>query len=198
MWDGPNNASHRMSLYSEDGNMRPWQVETPGRSRGNTVSIRNSGPMEYPMTAGVGTFSSPSRSREQPMSSREPFHSPINSVSQTIHPSRSREPMNSRESLNSSMNSASQTIDGGSLRTWSLGHAIGSVRISLYSDGRPITATVELWGVGNHVKQSAEIYSEDGDSSPTILTIQTPGPGDTVAIRNTGYMAFPLKASIAY
>lgn len=203
LWDGPNNTPHRMKLYSEDGNMRPWHIETPGRSRGNVVSVRNTGPMEFPVTAGVGSFSSPTRS-SQSVGSRDPFRSPTYG-SQSRYDSQSgygtqsgysTQYGNSREPFRSPMNEVQQNIDGGALRTWSLGQTSNSIRVSLYSEGRPIEATVELWGVGNHVKQSAEIYSEDGDTRPTILTINPQGYGGTIAIRNIGHMAFPLTARV--
>ena len=53
LWHGPDNTPFKMRVYSENGGMRPFSavVETP---RGpNTVSIRNIGQMEFPISADV-------------------------------------------------------------------------------------------------------------------------------------------------
>merc|ERR1719506_2725028 len=53
LWHGPDNTPFKMRVYSENGGLRPFSavVETP---RGpNTVSVRNIGQMEFPITADV-------------------------------------------------------------------------------------------------------------------------------------------------
>lgn len=53
LWQGPDNAPMKMGVYLEDGNMRPFRAvfETPGDS--NAIAIRNTGQLEFPLTAGV-------------------------------------------------------------------------------------------------------------------------------------------------
>jgi len=53
LWQGPDNSPQRMSVYLEDGSLRPFRctIESPGSS--NAVSIRNTGQMEYPLTAAL-------------------------------------------------------------------------------------------------------------------------------------------------
>merc|ERR1719253_1942273 len=53
LWNGPDNTPTKMRVYSENGGMRPFSavLETPRAP--NTVSIRNIGQMEFPITADV-------------------------------------------------------------------------------------------------------------------------------------------------
>lgn len=50
---GPNNVKKFIELQIEDGHTRPFEcvIETPGS--GNVVSVENTAPMEFPMTASV-------------------------------------------------------------------------------------------------------------------------------------------------
>jgi len=53
LWLGPDNTPTKMRVYLEDGNLRPFNavLETPLGP--NTVSIRNVGQLEFPLTADV-------------------------------------------------------------------------------------------------------------------------------------------------
>jgi len=53
LWHGPNNTPQKMRVYLENGSVSPFSavVETPRGS--NVIAIRNTGHLEFPMTAGV-------------------------------------------------------------------------------------------------------------------------------------------------
>jgi hypothetical protein len=53
LWNGPDNTPYKVRVYTEDGAIRPFNtvIETPRGS--NTVSIKNIGQLELPLTATV-------------------------------------------------------------------------------------------------------------------------------------------------
>jgi len=92
------------------------------------------------------------------------------------------------------------TIQGGSLRTWSFQRPRESVEVLLKSDGRPLHADVQLGHGPDNVPQRVGVYMEDGGERTFRAVIMTPrvstGSSDTLAIRNTGVMEFPLYAGV--
>ena len=88
-------------------------------------------------------------------------------------------------------------VHGGSLKTWSFVHpSLERVRLLLQTDGRPLSAEVALWQGPDSTPHKMRVYSDDGHERPFSTVIQTPGSPNTVAIRNTGLMEFPLAALV--
>ena len=188
LWEGPDHTPTRMRLYSEDAQLRPFHAIVENRGRrsnpsstssygngygynpGNVMSIRNTGPMEFPLVTIV------SRQPSQPQPQQ---HSMVSSTTPTT-------------------TTTTTTVQGGALRTWSFDHSVGSVQVRLTTEsGLPMYALVEHWGVDGHVKQIAELYHDNGAQRPFVCTIQTPGgSGDTIAIGNTGPLEYPLQANV--
>lgn len=124
LWDGPNNSPTKMKVYSEDGRMRPVNamVENPQRGqRGNTLSVRNTGPMEFPINAGVsslggGPTMSPSGNKGSLAGSEGAYRTErdVNGFTRPGSPSMAR----------------GETVQGGALRTFPLDYSVEAVQVT--------------------------------------------------------------------
>jgi hypothetical protein len=70
------------------------------------------------------------------------------------------------------------------------------VQVTITSDGLPVNAKVELWGTSSHVKQLAEVYNDNGQTRPFAAIIDVPGGENTIAVRNTGPLEYPIKVVV--
>ncbi|KAL3795912.1 hypothetical protein HJC23_002183 [Cyclotella cryptica] len=187
LWDGPNNTPTRLKVYSEDGRMRPINamIENPLKGmRGNTMSVRNTGPMEFPINAGVGSVGGSTQQFRSGMSlaGSEGAYLTERDLNGYTRPSPSK--------------ARGETVQGGALRTFPLDYSVEAVQVTLTTDGLPMNAKVELWGTSSHIKQVAEIYNDNGQSRPFAAIVDTPGGSNTIAIYNTGPMEYPIKAVV--
>jgi hypothetical protein len=88
-------------------------------------------------------------------------------------------------------------LQGGSLRTWSeTSGAVERVQVMLKTEGRPLNSNVELWHGPDNTPLKMSVYSENGGMRPFSVVIETPRGQNTIAIRNTGQMEFPLNGLI--
>ncbi len=147
LWQGPDNAPQKMSVYLEDGSKRPFRctVESPGSS--NAIAIRNTGQMEFPLTAGLecdmSNSISPSEILEQNSEYRTvqggavyttPFPPAVQSVQVSLKTD--GRPLNARVELLQGPNNNKQVLD-------------------IYTeDGRerPFYAIIDTPGTGNVVR----------------------------------------------
>lgn len=88
-------------------------------------------------------------------------------------------------------------VQGGSLKTWTFASAaVERVQVRLQTEGRPLDADVSLWQGPDNTPHKIRVYIEDGRKRPFNCVMMTPRGQNTVAIRNTGQLEFPMTASV--
>jgi hypothetical protein len=94
-------------------------------------------------------------------------------------------------------NSRPVKVQGGSLRTWSFeSPRIEYVQVLMKTEGRPLNAEVELWQGPDNSPERMGVYVEDASVRPFHVIIATPRGSNTVSIRNTAHLEFPLDACV--
>ena len=171
IWHGPDDTPCQMRVYSENGQLRPFNAVIGQPGDPGTVAVRNVGEMELPMTASVTEAHGGSPSPSNAMQGEAPTSAPTRGE-------------------------AFRTIQGGALRTYPFQPNVESVQVDLKSQGMPIYAVVELLQGPNSNRQAIELYTDNGFKRPIFYILETPGRGCVVSVTNTGPVEFPLTASV--
>lgn len=201
-WAGPGNTPRRMRVYSEDGYLRPFHSAEPPRGQANTMAVRNTGPLEFPMHAQIAADPSWAAAEAEIMSTR-PHHAPLAAeIPASKAPLAGALPGTHRERVLAASgrarldSTAGTTIQGGASKSFPVDPSVGSVLIFLQTEGRNLDATIEVIQGPDSVRQVIELNEDYGYDRPFSGVIETPGYGCVVRILNTGPMAFPFSASV--
>ena len=205
VWDGPDNTSHTVRVWSEDGSGRPMEIGMErvdhqwgggggsggayGGYRNGSLDVRNRGPMEYPIRAGVGHRppQQPQRQQRLQQQQQELYAPPSSSTY-------------ARGRAQRRAAAAAKTIQGGTVHHFPIPPTASSVRVTLESggdghNGLPLRALVELLQGPGRVAQLAEVSNQHG--RPFVATFPTPGyAGSTIAVRNDGPLEYPFYATV--
>ena len=179
VWDGPNNAPSKLKVYSEDGRMRPFNayMENPNKNRRDeTLTVRNSGAMEFPINAAVGSVGSGQ------LAGSESSYISENDLQGFRRPTPSTK--------------RGERVQGGALKTFPLDYSVEAAQVTITTEGLPMNAKVELWGTSSHIKQVAEIYNDDGKRRPFACIIDLPGGSNTIAVYNEGPIEYPIDVVV--
>lgn len=85
-----------------------------------------------------------------------------------------------------------KTIQGGALHTYNFDQNIEAVQVLIKTDGRPLNARIELVQGPENLKQTVEVFSDDGIDRPFFIVIESPGSGNTVKVVNTSDLEYPI------
>ena len=167
LWDGPGNTPVKMEVYGDDGYARPVRAVIRGAGRPNTVALRNTGPMEFPVAGSV-----------------QPTAPPVDPAG------------NAADGPTAECFDSQKRIQGGGAeQTYIFDWTVESVQIFITSEGMPVSCEIEVLQGPNTVRQGIRLYSDDGRGKPVFYLLDTPGPGCVVQITNTGPMEYPVSAA---
>jgi hypothetical protein len=204
---GPGNTARKMRVYSEDGYARPLRANfanPSGGSRGysNTIDVKNTGPLEFPMAAGVSQSQQPMMyggggggGRQMGQMGQMNDGPMMNGQQQQQGPMMNGQQQ--QQMMGGGMTGGGykemKTVQGGSLKTYSFSPYVNYVQVDIETDGMPCYAKIEVSQGPGDARQTYEVYSDDG--TPWQGIVETPGYGCTILIKNKGPMAYPIKAS---
>jgi len=196
LWDGPDNAPQQVRTYCMDGSLNRFKATFSGKG---TMSIRNTGSSGFPATATVNTSPAGTTSNL----SRQHLRSSLPMQEQTSSSTpQEKTSLSSQGYQDGRSRVGSIEIQGcGALKTWPIVGGVRSATVELESEGRPISAIVELWQGPTNVQQVAQLFSQDGYDRPYSMEVDLMGSyygSSTIAIRNVGPIEYPIIARVSY
>ena len=88
-------------------------------------------------------------------------------------------------------------IQGESLKTWSFPSSrTERVRVQVGTEGRPLNCEIDLWQGPDNAPEKLRVYVEDGKLRDFSCVIDMPQAGNTVCVRNTAHLEFPMFAVV--
>ena len=169
LWEGPDNTPQKLKIFVEDGYYTTFTSVMATQGSTNTIGIRNTGPMEFPAFAAIQT------------DKEAPAGAGLMAIAKSL----------------TETDLERNIIQGQSVLTFPFEEDVNSVSVYLKTDGRPLTAKIELLQGPNNIKQEVEVYTEDGLSRPFFAVMEMPDvQGHVVRVVNMGTIEFPLSAHV--
>eukprot|EP00751_Fragilariopsis_kerguelensis_P004157 CAMPEP_0170832212 /NCGR_PEP_ID=MMETSP0733-20121128/50627_1 /TAXON_ID=186038 /ORGANISM="Fragilariopsis kerguelensis, Strain L26-C5" /LENGTH=339 /DNA_ID=CAMNT_0011198333 /DNA_START=188 /DNA_END=1207 /DNA_ORIENTATION=+ len=172
VWKGPESTPMRLQVACDDGKTFPFLAVLETYGDHNSVAVRNTGPVEFPMNACVVADD--------------------NSVMGSGAVVQALDQLGDPFSVHGDDNQVS----------FPFANTVESVQLLLQTDGRPLNARVELiQGPDADIKQVIDINSENGKTQPFFAVIDTPSykwnESTTIRITNTAAsLVFLLTAIV--
>ena len=188
LWQGPGNTPQKVTLYSEEGRARPFRCffSTPPGGSSNSINIRNTATMEFPIQAVIdGSNSATEGGTGLDRATKHKMERIANVAS------------SSKGLRKQGAGQYEKMLQGGATITERFDANVQSVQVYLSSEGRPINCRIELISGPNTLKQVMEVYCEEGNIRPFYTVIATPGFSQgVVRIINTSTMEFPFTSIV--
>jgi len=190
LWQGPGNTPQKVTLYSEEGRARPFRCffSTPPGGYSNSINIRNTATMEFPIQAVIDGSNSATNGGGMDRATKHKMEriAQVASSSQGL-----------RQQPGGQSQQYEKMLQGGATITERFEANVQSVQVYLASEGRPINCRIELISGPNTLKQVMEVYCEEGNIRPFYTVIETPGFSQgVVRIINTSTMEFPFTSIV--
>lgn len=173
MWQGPENTPQKIRFYSEDGREHPFSAVLRVASYHNSVAIKNTANLEFPMGACV-----------------------VADIEDVLAGGDGAAGSGAVIKDLAEWGNAKVLNGDSSVESFHFSHTVESVQVLLRTDGRPMHARIELQSGPSHSVQTIDVYSENGLDFPFFAVIDTPADSSTIRVVNAGPMTFPFSAMV--
>ncbi|KAG7336986.1 hypothetical protein IV203_016380 [Nitzschia inconspicua] len=186
LWQGEDHTPQKISVYTEDGEARPFSAFLATPFDGPTaIAVKNSANMEFPLKACVeGDLYTTSQSNEGGLFGNAGGPGYGNRLAQAT--------------LRRLYESAKPRVVQGDGASYVVpfDESVSRVQILITTEERPLNARIELLQGPNNIKQVIEVSTEDGMARPFFAVLETPGLANAMRIVNTGPVEFPIDCRV--
>jgi hypothetical protein len=181
LWQGEDHTPQKISVYTEDGEARPFSAFLATPFKGPTaIAVKNSGNAEFPLKACVegDLYNVKNKST---MSSMPGYGNRL-----------------AQATLRRLYESALPRVVQGDGASYIVpfDESVTRVQILITTEERPLNARIELLQGPNNIKQVIEVSTEDGKARPFFAVVETPGLANAMRIVNTGPLEFPIDCRV--
>jgi hypothetical protein len=201
-------AVRERGVLVQGGSLKTWSYRSPSVEQAQVILSSEGRPIDADIELWNGPDNTPCKMRVyvqngefHPFSAvletpRGPNTVAIRNIAQLEFPLAAKVVADNVDHPNQEALASGMVLQGGAMRTYPFHPEVESVQVFLKTDGRPLSARIELLQGPNNNEQVIELYMEDGMDRPFFCILATPGPGNVVRIVNTAPVEFPMTASV--